>query len=96
MTQITKALQEKAERLVDQEKVTQLEGYRYIFKIEGDSGTYTAMISDPESVTGRCDCPAGSAGNLCSHLLAASIFYLAAGQTTFFPDPDLDPFEGLS
>lgn len=91
--QISTNLHVKAQRLVDQDRVDHVKGLMY--QVQGDTDTYSVHLSYvtlTEEPTGSCDCPSVMA--VCSHLLAASIAYLAdhdATPITF----STDPFEGL-
>lgn len=88
--QISNVVHWKAQRLVDDGKVTHVKGSMY--QVEGDSDTYNVHLSYPQEVTGSCNCP--SFAEVCSHLLAASIVYLADPPTVTVPTTD--PFEGLN
>lgn len=88
--QIATALVAKAERLVDAGRVVHVKGLMY--QVEGFSGTYSVHLSYPQEASGVCDCPSREV--VCSHILAASISYLADPPTVTVPTTD--PFEGLN
>lgn len=88
--QISTALHSKAQRLVDQDRVTHVKGLRY--EVQGDTGTYNVHLSYPEEATGACDCL--SVATVCSHLMAAAISYLADPPNVH--NIAGDPFVGLT
>lgn len=88
---ISTALRDKAQRLVDSDKVVWLKKGA-MYQVFGDSGTYAVHLSYPQEATGSCTCP--STAEVCSHILAASIVYLADPPTVTVPTTD--PFEGLA
>lgn len=89
--QISTALHSKAQRLVDSDKVAPLKRGRMTYQVLGDSGSYVVHLSYPQEATGSCSCP--SKASVCSHILAASISYLADPPTVTVPTTD--PFEGI-
>jgi uncharacterized Zn finger protein len=87
---ISTALTAKANRLVEAGRVTHVKGLLY--RVEGDTDTYTVHLSFPEEASGACNCQATL--KVCSHILAAAISYLADPPLRLVPDRD--PFEGLN
>lgn len=91
---ISTALQAKAQRLVVDGKVHRT-GNVLTYSVEGDSGTWRVLLSYPQEAFGVCECP--SKADVCSHLFAASIDFLAdpplIGKSLV---PSTDPFEGLN
>lgn len=70
---ISTAVHQKAQRLVDEGKVDHVKGL--VYRVEGTTDTYTVHLSYPPEVSGACNCP--SQAEVCSHLLAACIDYMA-------------------
>ena len=91
--QITTNLQDKAQRLVDQGKVSRIGVKGHLYEVIGDTDTYRVHLSYPEEASGRCGCPRNQNGQLCSHILAASIYALA--YPPMGESKRSDPFEGI-
>lgn len=89
---ISAAVVAKARRLVDQDRVTHIKGL--VYEVQGDTDTYTVHLSYPEEVTGACNCLSALAR--CSHILAATILYLADPPPFTSRVPSSDPFEGIN
>lgn len=87
--EISTAIHRKADRLVEQDRVRHVKGL--VYEVTGDSGTYTVHLSYPQEVSGACDCLSALA--VCSHLLAASIKYLADPPIRLVPT--YDPFASI-
>jgi uncharacterized Zn finger protein len=94
MATITLTIQQKAERLVNDGKITPLGNGR--FTVEGDHGLYDVRLVDAGEAFGWCDCPATA--RYCSHLVAAAVYLLAHPEPAKKPSRNLtvDPFEGLN
>jgi uncharacterized Zn finger protein len=90
MATITLTIQQKAQRLVEEDKITPLGNGR--FTVEGDHGLYDVRLVDAGEAFGWCDCPATA--RYCSHLVAAAVYLLANPEPATKIQRDLtDPFD---
>jgi hypothetical protein len=71
-TTISQATADKAAKIIGESRIEWVKGH--VYRVQGDSGTYTVHVSYPQEVTGQCDCPAKG---VCSHLIAACAYELA-------------------
>lgn len=90
--QITVSLRDKANRLVDEQKVSRIGVKGHLYEVVGDTDTYRVHLSYPEEASGRCGCPRNQNGHLCSHIVAASIYALANPPES---KSERDPFAGI-
>lgn len=84
---ISQAVADKAAKIIGEGRIAWVKGH--VYRVQGDSGTYTVHVSYPQEVSGNCDCPSKG---ICSHLIAACAWELThpvhSTETS-------DPFEGL-
>jgi hypothetical protein len=83
------AIVRKANRLVEQGRVSHVKGL--VYEVEGDTAKYIVHLSFPQEASGRCNCKSALA--VCSHILAASIAYLADPPLHLVPTAD--PFANI-
>lgn len=84
----------KAARLNEEGRVTALNDFMY--RVEGEHGTYTVAVGHAEEVSGNCTCPAKWP---CSHGIAACAFHLTLAvdgkQARHLKVVDADPYAGI-
>lgn len=95
METVSTRISDKAQRLITEDRVRRIKSH--IYRVQGDSGTYTVYVSYPQEVSGVCDCPAKGT---CSHLIAACAYAISANAEISSDWIETvsatDPFEGLN
>lgn len=89
---ISESVAKKAVRLIAESKIVWVKGH--VYKVQGDSDTYTVHVSYAQEASGRCDCKGNANGSVCSHLVAACAYELAHPVSESSKSDD--PFGGLS